>query len=295
LTPAVLAPYRGTPGFRSYARAFRKAQRELSRCGATLGKVELLVNRDSRSALRRFFTLEKADQADHWLSIEATVDKRPLKLVAPFRRGLTLPYSLEIGLATRVGFTGVLRRNMVLVARWDMLPATLESRDLGAQLDKLGMPSINWRHDSGGLPIVVKEASRLATSPDPAWPMSWVIVSGYQGFLFNVGPRIAKYVAFLPKLEELLAHWKPAPIPKPSPVAKPAPAAKPAAAPAAPPAKLVERTAPAANALQAAAELAAAAAKDEGGTEEEDKPLELPDESVINSVMVPDATDGKRH
>jgi hypothetical protein len=269
VTHAALAQYEGVPGFRTYARVFGQIEKELGRCQARVEKVEIIGSRDPRSALRRFFTLEKADQADWWLSVEAS-GPRPIKIVAPFRRGLTLPYTLEIGLSCRVPFAGGLRRNMLLSARWDLQPATHESRGLAGQLDALKLPSINWRHDSGGIPIVLNEASRLSMTRDPAWPGGRVIVSGYQGFLFNLGPRIAKYVAFAPKLESLFTSWTP----RPAAAGKPAPSQRPQA----PLPAVAEPTA------QAAPPSAAKAPDDQDGAD--DPPLELPDKATVDAVMV---------
>ena len=273
----LLKSYEGTPGIRTYAKVFAKIEKELGRSGAELTRVEILGERDARSALRRLFALEKADQADHWLSVEARSEGRPIKVVAPFRRGLTLPYTLEIGLSSRVSFSGALRRNMVLKARWEMLPLTHESRDLAAQLDKLGLPKTNWTHESGGIPVPIKEASRLVPTHDPAWPMSWTVVSGYQGFVFNIGPRLHKYLAFAPRLEALLAFWKPKPIPEAAPPKREERAEEPAPAPS--------------SSAAALAALAAAAA--ESGPAEapasEELGLELPDRALIDAVMVKEA------
>ncbi|HCF62180.1 MAG TPA: hypothetical protein DFS52_29840 [Myxococcales bacterium] len=276
--PALLQSYEGTPGIRVYAKVFKKITKELSRCHAEPTRVEILGARDARSALRRFFTLEKADQADHWLIVEARPGERPIKVVAPFRRSLTLPYTLEIGLASRLGFAGSLQRNVVLQARWEMRPETAESRNLATQLDAFGLPSINWRHDSGGLPIPVKEASRLTPTQDPAWPVTWTVVSGFQGFLFNVGPRVQKYVSFAPKLEGFLAAWKPLLAKPPPPKRTEAPAARVGAVPGPAPS-------PGQDALIAAA--VQAVEKLEPGTgESAEAPLELPDQETIAAVMV---------
>ncbi|MGI5864087.1 MAG: hypothetical protein ACOX6T_18800 [Myxococcales bacterium] len=279
--PPLLQSYEGTPGIPAYARVFKKVAKELSRGHAELARVEILGTVDARSALRRFFTLEKADQADHWLVVEANAGGRPIKVVAPFRRSLTLPYTLDIGLASRLGFSGSLRRNMVLQARWEMRPETAESRHLATQLNALRLPSINWRHDSGGLPIPIKEASRLTPTQDPSWPLTWTVVSGFQGFLINVGPRIQKYLAFAPKLEQFLAAWKPE-IAKPSPPKRPeAPSPAPSPAPAAP---VPRADAPQSAVSERDALIAAAMQEVErsepSASEGADAPLELPDQET---------------
>ena len=94
----------------------------------------------------------------------------------------------------------------------------------------LKLPDVGWRHDSGGIPIVISEGGRIATSMSSGHGrVVWTVRSAYQGFLFNVGPRIAKYVKMAPAVEALLMEWaKPAPRPITTSAPKVAPPAKPA-------------------------------------------------------------------
>jgi hypothetical protein len=217
--PSPLQAYAKAPGIRAHARTFRQLEKELARIGASLPKFELVEKMARRTGLRGLFTLERADAADWWLVVECQVETRPLRVIAPFRRGLTLPYSLEMGLKARLEFSGSQRRNLLLKARWEMLPATAASRELGSRLDQLTfLPKIRWRHDSGGIPILLKEGARLAPAPtNETWPSTWTVFSGAQGFIFNVGPRIAKYVAAAHPLELFLEQWKPTPAPQAAP------------------------------------------------------------------------------
>jgi len=147
---------------------------------------------------------------------------------------------------------------MLLKVRWETLPACPESRLLAADLDRFKWPSIGWRHDSGGIPILLSEGAKLDNMPaNKGWPGLWTLHSAYQGFLFGVGPRIAKYLEAVSRVERFLRTWRPAPLPAPAVRAKPKPEAD-------------------------AAEPEAQA----------DPPLEVPDEALVASLMVEKKRDG---
>lgn len=205
---ADLEGFRHEPGIRSYRRALKSIRRELERLSALGVAVDLLVKKDGRSALRRFFTLEKANEADHTLIVEAVVRDRRVRVVAPFRRGLTLPYALEIELRTPVDFVASLRRNALFASKWEFSPNLPRYYPNPAALLKLKLPDVGWRHDSGGIPILVSEGGRIAPSTQKDWPSAWTIYSAYQGFLFNVGPRLVKYLEAAPRVEALVTQWQ---------------------------------------------------------------------------------------
>ena len=236
-TPDALEKFRSEPGIRSYRRCLKKVIKELQKLNAVGITVDLLSKEDSRSALRRAFSLEKANDADHSLIVEGLVLDRLVRVTAPFRRGLALPYSVEIGLRSKVDFQVTLRRNILLASKWEFSPNLPKYFHRPAELATLKLPDVGWRHDSGGIPIGVPEGGRIAPSTRKDLPSTWTVFSAYQGFLFNVGPRIAKYVEAAPRLDALLAGWNAAPAEAPAaprPPRKQEPAAAPVASPAAP-------------------------------------------------------------
>lgn len=257
--PEALKPHQGSPGLRSYARVLRCIEKEIARLTGAVLRVELASKADARSGLRRFLSLERADEADHWLVIDANCVGRPLRVVAPFRRGLTLPYSLEIGLKADLNCAGVLRGAILQKPRWEMTPSTAASRELAATLNQYPFPKSAWRHESGGIPILLKEGGRLAPAPGRReWPSTWTVISGFQGFVINVGPRLVKYVQAAPALESFLAGWSP------RTAAPPRSAGKPAGE------KLAEKAAP--------------ADPSPGGSGEGEDGLDLPDAATIEAL-----------
>ncbi len=225
--PEPLKRYQGEPGLRTYAKIYRMVEKEYVKLGAKVVTSELLSKKDDRSALRRFFALEKADDADHWLSIDTLIDGRLLRLTAPFRRGLTLPYSLEIRLRPRIDFSASYRKNLLRAPQWEFSPLSPRFKGRHAELEALKIPKVGWRHDSSGLPVLISEGMKLAPAPvDPNGPTAFTVISAYQGFLFNVGPRVTRYVEAVPRLEALLDKWNaegglsaatsPSPAPSPS-------------------------------------------------------------------------------
>src|SRR5262249_9840726 len=150
-------------------------EKDLGKVNSTVIGVELLAKQDQRSALRKFFALEKATDADHWLSVTAVVEGRDVRIQAPFRRGLHLPYSLEIALNCRPPVQASLRRSMVLRPKWVVEPDTVANRSKVAQLDALKLPDIGWRHDSGGIPIFLSEGGRISPQPGKSKKANWTI------------------------------------------------------------------------------------------------------------------------
>ena len=220
--PLLLKAFAAEPGFRSYARVYRKVERELALLHAKPESAEILSKKDQRSALRKFFALEKATDADHWLAVNAQVGGRAIRFLGPFRRGLHLPYSLEIGLDVPASVTASLTRSLVLRPRWQVLPNLPENKSKAQELEALMLPAVGWRHESGGIPILLTEGGRIGNVVGERHA-AWTVFSAFQGFIFNVGPRIARYVEAAPRLEALLREWArpPAPVPRAPEVPKP--------------------------------------------------------------------------
>jgi hypothetical protein len=202
-----LARHKDRPGFRAYKRTLVQIERELSQGGAFDAEVSLIAKQDTRSALRRFFTLESASEPDHSLFVTTQCDMRPIRIVAPFRRGVPLPYAVEIRLRTKIDFVATFRQGFVRET-WHSSPLTVENRDRALQINRLGLPNVGFRHVVGGIPIWLNEGGRICgEAGDGMWPTVWAVHSAYQGFVFNVGPRVAKYISAAPELDRLLESW----------------------------------------------------------------------------------------
>ncbi len=205
--PAELRDHAAEPGIGAFSRTLRCIHGDLGKVASKVSSVELLRKDDQRSALRKFFALEKAADADHWLAVNAVVLEREVRILAPFRRGLSLPYSVEIALNAPLSVIATYRRGLILRAEWIVEPDTLANRAKPKQLVALRLPEVGWRHDSGGIPIALAEGGRIGVSAGGQRRVTWTVHSAYQGFLFNVGPRIVKYVQAAPRLEALLSEW----------------------------------------------------------------------------------------
>jgi hypothetical protein len=229
--PAELTRYAREPGIRTYARILKVIQKDLAKLASQVISVEVLAKADQRSGFRKFFALEKATDADHWLAVNAVVLQHEVRILAPFRRGLPLPYSVEISLSAPLGVTASYRKGLVRRPEWVVEPAIEEHRGKAKELAELALPDVGWRHDSGGIPILLSEGGKLGMSVGATRRATWTVTSAYQGFLFGVGPRVGKYVRAVDRLEALLQRWVlEAATPKPKPAPQPRSAPKPSGA-----------------------------------------------------------------
>ena len=177
-------------------------ERDLSTVNCADLNVELL--RVSKISDReRFLTLSDGYRVEQLMTVSGQACGATFTVIIPMTVGLLLPYKIVIPFNAPIEQCAELRRGF-LWPSWELSPQN-ESRI--KQLRQLQLPGVNFRHSWGGYKYLLRVGHEIASSKDNPSRSNWTVHSGYQGFVFGVGPRVAKYVKAASRLEPLLKEW----------------------------------------------------------------------------------------
>ena len=196
-----LTPFSSLKNVKKFSKVLVELEKDLAEVGCRDFEVELREKEQSGSAIKRFFTLEGSGEADQWLIVQAAVDGRKIAATIPMRRGVSLPYSVEIQLNAPVGWAATYQQAFA-GKKWVLEP---ENKNIAKGLKQIKLPDLNWVHASGGLKHKLAIGFTICGDEDEPTKSIWIIHSGYQGFLVGVGPKVAKYIQAAPSLEQFLS------------------------------------------------------------------------------------------
>jgi len=195
-----LERYKSEKYIKRFSKTLKAVDRELQAVGRAEWVVEILMYEDPYmwKHIIPFIPLDDIEKTV--MIVQGTVGGRPFTFENPMALGLLLPYTLRITLDTKVDARYMFRRSG-FGGIWSSEPGRPEHI---AAIERLSLPTVRFRHSWGGGVSMIHLGHEIL--PDDSNPshVSWVIRSGYQGFVFNVGPRVAKYIQAAPGLEEVL-------------------------------------------------------------------------------------------
>lgn len=198
-----LEPFRDVNYIARINRAFKPVAREIEGFGFPIDAVEVQSNLDA-SPLHNLFTFRLNYDANQWLMASGMAFELPYLLTLPFRNGVSLPYSLQIVLKSRASVRATLDSWFTSRGRWFTDPI---SREASQRLRALRLPGVGWVHASGGLKHTLSCGGQILPPDDDCPTNRWIVFSAYQGFLFGVRPRVAKYLKAAVDLQTLLQAW----------------------------------------------------------------------------------------
>ena len=152
----------------------------------------------------RFCTLSNVgSQTEQIMFIRGRVTDIQFNILIPMALGYLQPYTLDIRLRAPIDGAAKCRRGF-LWKKWELSPG---NPDRLKQLKRLGLPAVNFDHSWGGYKYRLSVGHQIIADEKDVGFSRWIVNSGYQGFVFGVGPRVAKYVQAAPRLESLLNEW----------------------------------------------------------------------------------------
>lgn len=184
-----------------FNKVLRCIEKDLARIDCRDWTVEVL-RLSKTSFWERFFTLsDVGSNIEQVMLVRGRVNRIDFSVVVPMALGLLQPYTIDIVFNTPINCIAQCRR-FIFWSKWYLTP---EDPARLQQLRSLGIPSVNLDHSWGGYKTSLQIGHEIIA--DGASKSRWVVHSGFQGFVFGVGPRVAKYVCVAPKVEALLKAW----------------------------------------------------------------------------------------
>ncbi|MHC4201231.1 MAG: hypothetical protein ACYSU0_14675 [Planctomycetota bacterium] len=196
-----LKPFAAEKHIRRFNWVLKKVLKDLRPAKPVEWDVEVLRIKET-SIWRRLYTTDSAGEVEQVIVVKGNGGGTRFTFANPMALGILHPYTLIIDLqAPAIGAYSMRRGLLGLGAKWHCESG--EAAHL-ASIKALRLPGVNFNHSWGGWNFEVPVGMEIAPSEDDPSVTSWTIRSGYQGFLFGVGPRLAKYIREAPRLESLL-------------------------------------------------------------------------------------------
>jgi hypothetical protein len=194
------------PRINQFSKLLDKIETDIKELSIPDFSVEILQEEKKGSALKRFLSFQMTDyrEPDQIMVVSGRALSKSFTIVIPLRTGGTLPYFVEIDLDTTPGQKIEFKKAFV-GGKWK-----IEEKNKGKieQLKKLKLPDINWTHARADLKFKIMTAHQIIPNSENLSKSKWIIHSGYQGFLFGVGPKAAKYIKYAQEVENFLNIWR---------------------------------------------------------------------------------------
>lgn len=200
-----LQSFPGIPKIKVFSKLLDKIEADLRELNIVDLHAEILEKKKEGSALKRFLSFRVTDMwdPDQIMVVSGTAMSRPFMVIIPLRKGGTLPYFVEIDLNASPGETLEFRKGFA-GGKWVLEQDNKKKRD---RLSRLKLPGIGWTHARTGMKFDILTAHQIIPDEDNGSTSMWIIHSGYQGFLFNVGPKVSKYLKAARDVEYFLNSW----------------------------------------------------------------------------------------
>lgn len=201
-----LQAFSSTPRIKLFSKLLDKIEADLKELACVDLNVDILQEEKKGSAIKRFLSFQLSDirEPDQMMAVTGTALSRAFSVMIPFKKGGTLPYFLEVELNASPGEKLEFKKAFV-GGKWVL---EQKNKEKLARLNNLKLPDINWTHARGDFKFKIVIAHQIIPDEENPSKSTWIIHSGYQGFLVNVGPKVAKYIKASQDVESFLNAWK---------------------------------------------------------------------------------------